>query len=192
MKPKPHVISSLFVYKQNDKPGYVVNNHLSRPAVASRLKRPTWKRDGQPQCFLFGLALNGVYMCPLCYQKGGSLLHCPSTLTGEIPGGTFLLHCPWSHLHQTLSGILPCKARTFLTWPLSVLSAAIIYPTYDTRLFYHRKNENANFFTHQSTLRLQILLKWNCGEWIRWEPLQNNPGTSEAALPRCIPAPPVW
>ena len=32
-------------------------------------------------CFLFGLASSGVYMCPVCYQTGGSLLHCPSTLT---------------------------------------------------------------------------------------------------------------
>ena len=27
--------------KQNDKPGYVLNGHLSNPAVASRLQRPT-------------------------------------------------------------------------------------------------------------------------------------------------------
>ena len=70
-------------------------------------------------CFLFGLASNGVYMCPVCYQTGGSLLHCPSTLTGKA-GGIFLLHCPWSHLRQTLSGILPCEARTFLSHGLSV------------------------------------------------------------------------
>ena len=50
-------------------------------------------------------------------------------LPGE-PGGLFLLHWPWSHLHRTLSGILPFEARTFLTWPLSVLSAATIYSTY--------------------------------------------------------------
>ena len=31
----------LFGDKQNDKPGYVENNHLSSPAVAGRLKRPT-------------------------------------------------------------------------------------------------------------------------------------------------------
>ena len=30
-------------------------------------------------------------------------------------GGIFLLHYPWSRLHRTLSGILPCEARTFLT-----------------------------------------------------------------------------
>ena len=34
-------------------------------------------------CFLFGLASNGVYMCPVCYQPGGSLLHCLSTLTSR-------------------------------------------------------------------------------------------------------------
>lgn len=32
-----------FVYmdKQNDKPGYVANNHLSRPDVAIRFEQPT-------------------------------------------------------------------------------------------------------------------------------------------------------
>ena len=33
---------------------------------------------------LSGLASNGVYICPCCYQQGGSLLHCPSTLTRII------------------------------------------------------------------------------------------------------------
>ena len=72
---------------------------------------------------LLGLASNGVYMCPRCYQQGGSLLHCPSTLTvrGQAAGGgTFLLHCPWSRLRQTLSGTLPCEARTFLSRGLAV------------------------------------------------------------------------
>ena len=45
-------------------------------------------------------------------------------------GGIFLLHFPWSRLHRTLSGILPCEARTFLTCGLSTLAAAIICPTY--------------------------------------------------------------
>ena len=71
-------------------------------------------------CFLFGLASDGVYICPVCCQTGGSLLHCPSTLTGSA-GGIFLLHCPWSRLRQTLSGILPCEARTFLSRSLSSL-----------------------------------------------------------------------
>ena len=74
-------------------------------------------------CFLFGLASNGVYICPACYQPGGSLLHCPSTLTCLLSqtGGIFLLHCPWSRLRQTLSGTLPFEARTFLSCILSVM-----------------------------------------------------------------------
>ena len=58
-----------------------LSDHLSRPSVARWLKRPTWKHDGQPYRFRFGLASNGVYMCPFCYHNGGSLLHCLSTLT---------------------------------------------------------------------------------------------------------------
>ena len=75
-------------------------------------------------------------MCPLCYQRGGSLLHCPSTLTKSeclcTPslGGTFLLHWPWSRLHRTLSGILPYEARTFLSCGLSTLAAAIVCLTF--------------------------------------------------------------
>ena len=48
--------------KQNDKPGYVVNDHLSRIAVAGNLKRPTSKQSGPDYRFLFGLASDGVYM----------------------------------------------------------------------------------------------------------------------------------
>ena len=33
--------------------------------------------------------------------------------------GISLLHFPWSHLHRTLSGTLPCEARTFLSLHLS-------------------------------------------------------------------------
>ena len=40
-------------------------------------------------CFLFGLASDGVYMCPSRYRKGGSLLHCHSTLTGQKPAVYF-------------------------------------------------------------------------------------------------------
>ena len=37
-----HQNRPLYESEQDDKPGYVVNGHLSRPAVASRLERPTW------------------------------------------------------------------------------------------------------------------------------------------------------
>ena len=96
-----------------------LDGHLSRTAVTSSLKRPTRKQTGS-LTFPVGLASDGVYMCPACYQPGGSLLHCLSTLTVKN-GGIFLLHCPGSRLHQTLSGILPCEARTFLSCSLAVL-----------------------------------------------------------------------
>lgn len=74
-----------------------------------------------------GRSLLSVWSCsgwglhsPSRYRDGGSLLHCHSTLTGKA-GGIFLLHSPWSHLRQTLSGIPPCEARTFLSHSLSVL-----------------------------------------------------------------------
>ena len=73
-----------------------------------------------PHTFPFGLASDGVYRDPCCYQQSGGLLHHLSTLTdGKSRSGIFLLHFPWSHLHRTLSGILPCEARTFLVWTLS-------------------------------------------------------------------------
>ena len=79
-----HKIFSEFLFCCTSKPISRVmslSDHLSRPSVAERLKRPTWKHDGPPYRFLLGLASNGVYMCPACYQDGGSLLHCLSTLT---------------------------------------------------------------------------------------------------------------
>ncbi len=97
------------------------------PAASSD---PPENRPGKPIVFIrscFGWGLHGFPR----YRRNGSLLHCLSTLTGlhtacrmqsEEPaqpflpfGGLFLLHWPWSHLHRTLSGILPCEARTFLT-----------------------------------------------------------------------------
>jgi len=38
-----------------------LNDHLSRPIVTNRFKRPTRERDGQPHGSLFGLASSGVY-----------------------------------------------------------------------------------------------------------------------------------
>ena len=47
--------------KQNDKPGYVVNDHLSWIVVADNLQRPTWEQAGQTYGSLSGLASDGVY-----------------------------------------------------------------------------------------------------------------------------------
>ena len=47
-------------------------------------------------------------------QAAGELLPRLSILTCANAGGIFLLHFPWSRLRRTLSGTLPCGARTFL------------------------------------------------------------------------------
>ena len=74
-------------------------------------------KDGQ-STFLFGLASDGVY------RAMSVTSHAVVSYTAFPPlpakaGGLFLLHFLGSHLHRTLSGILPCEARTFLTCCLS-------------------------------------------------------------------------
>ncbi len=95
-----------------------------------------------PHTFPFGLASDGVYRGPCCYQQSGGLLHHLSTLTdGKSRSGIFLLHFPWSHLHRTLSGILPCEARTFLTCCLSALQPRllILLLFYEISISYFRR-----------------------------------------------------
>ena len=70
-------------------------------------------------CFLFGLASNGVYMCPVCYQTGGSLLHCPSTLTASNAAVHFCCTVLGVASTGCYPASLPCEARTFLAWHLS-------------------------------------------------------------------------
>ena len=81
--------------------------------------------------FLFGLASDGVYMASSVTRETvvSYTAFPPLPENQRFPGGISLLHYPWSHLRRTLSGTLPCEARTFLTWPLSVLPAAITYLT---------------------------------------------------------------
>lgn len=49
-------------FGQSYKPGSVFGNHLSRLAIADKLKRPTY-REAAGNCLfpLFGLAPDGVY-----------------------------------------------------------------------------------------------------------------------------------
>ena len=67
---------------------------------------------GGPRKLLLGLASDGVYTASSV--TGRAVVS--YTAFSPLPfGGYFLLHYPGSHLHRTLSGILPCEARTFLT-----------------------------------------------------------------------------
>ena len=113
-----------------------LDDHLSGTAVAGRLERPTesWRATST---LCLGLASNGVCICPARCRAGGSLLRCHFTLT---PAGacavSFLLHFPWSRLRRTLSGILPCEARTFLSCGILSAAAAIICPARGYSFFY--------------------------------------------------------
>ena len=89
------------------------------PAVSSD---PPENESGKSICSLFGLASDGVYMATVVTNN----TVVSYTAFPPLPlksGGIFLLHYPWSHLHRTLSGILPYEARTFLTCQMA---AAII------------------------------------------------------------------
>ena len=129
--------------EQGCKPGSVEDDHLSRPSVAGRLKRPTRRQTGRLMpsvwsCFGWGLP------CLLHCCRSGSLLHCRFTLTGKKPAVCSLWRYPGSRLRRTLSGILPCEARTFLTAfrprdhpPCSV------FHIYHARAYFSRKDAGA-------------------------------------------------
>jgi hypothetical protein len=81
------------------------------------------------------LRMGFTYALPVTMQAVVSYTALPTLLCCALPreahsfSGIFLLHWPWSHLHRTLSGILPYEARTFLTYGLSALAGAIICST---------------------------------------------------------------
>ena len=56
------------------------------------------------------------------------------------------MHWPWSHLHRTLSGILPCEARTFLT---RINTAAITCPAYISILIPGSKGLSPHELAHK-------------------------------------------
>ena len=71
---------------KNKKASKTISRVMSWTFIYPVLLLPADSSD-QPEAWraaiplLFGLASDGVYICPVCYHPGGSLLHCPSTLT---------------------------------------------------------------------------------------------------------------
>lgn len=63
----------------------------------------------------YSVLLRMGFTCALSVTRKAVVSYTALPPLPEYSGGIFLLHCPWSHLHQTLSGILPYEARTFLT-----------------------------------------------------------------------------
>ena len=75
---------------------------------------PEGTDDGQPYGLLLGLASSGVYTASSVTREAVVSYTAIPPLPA-MRAVSFLLHFPWSRLHRTLSGTLPCEARTFLT-----------------------------------------------------------------------------
>ncbi len=101
--------------EQHYKPSSVLDGYLSGPNVATRLKRPTIKHDGQPYRLEFGLASSGVYMCLCCYQQSGELLPRLSTLTEETSAVYFC--CTGLGVTSTGRYPAPCPMKLGLSSP---------------------------------------------------------------------------
>ena len=83
----------------------------SLPTASSNLPGD---ETGRLMVSIFGLASDGVYNA--CYVTITAVVSYTALSPLLINSAVyFLLHWPWSHLHRTLSGILPYEARTFLT-----------------------------------------------------------------------------
>ena len=75
---------------------------------------PEGTDDGQPYVLLLGFASSGVYTAfPVTREAVVSYTAIPPL--PAMRAVSFLLHFPWGRPHRTLSGTLPCEARTFLT-----------------------------------------------------------------------------
>ncbi len=85
---------------------------LPLPAASSD---PPESRPGRPVAFCLVLLRMGFAYAPAVTSRAVVSYTALPTLPCKMRGGIFLLHFPWSRLHRTLSGILPCEARTFLT-----------------------------------------------------------------------------
>lgn len=99
------------------------------PATSSNLP----KAGGPRSALLFGLASDGVYICPLCYQKGGSLLHCPSNLTIIHQRMQMAVYFCCTILGVTSTGRYPasCPVKPGLSSPRKqIFRAAIVCSTY--------------------------------------------------------------
>ena len=117
---------------------------------------------------LFGLASDGVYICPCCYQQGGSLLHCPSTLTGPKPAVYFCC----TILGVTSTGRYPasCPVKPGLSSSAAFRSDSRDHLSY--LLIYHIKSyfayrgivlplRGSLLTTRENNCHPQTLLQWN-------------------------------
>ena len=106
---------STFLNSLAYKPGSVVNGHQSSLCVTAKLRNkvschPSRCAGQAPP----GVLLRIGFTADSCYHENGWALTSPfHPYRGS--GGIFLLHFPGGYPRPTLSAILSCEARTFLT-----------------------------------------------------------------------------
>ena len=87
------------------------------------------KHGGQPYRF-FSVLLRMGLACAFPVTGEAVVSYTAFPPLPADAGGLFLLRYPEGFPCRTLSGILPCEARTFLSRPLSVLTAAAACPAH--------------------------------------------------------------
>ena len=166
---KSYQIDSFFYCKSDYKPGYVIDDHLSRSNVTIRLKRPTRDRRAT-LCLMFGLASNGVYICPACYHPGGSLLHCLSTLTTKV---AVYFCCTFLGVPSTRHYLASCSMKPGLSSPATFRLCSRDHPS-------NLQNRTISFtqyfvkFINQSIHHQQTLLPTNLSVFFLLRFLKNN------------------
>ena len=101
-----------------NKPGFVVDNHSSRPEIARRLKRSTRSQRGPRHKRAYLILLRVEFTLQPTVTSGPvrsyRTLSALPVLANEPSAVFSLLHLSSVYTAQTLSGTLPCGARTFL------------------------------------------------------------------------------
>ena len=116
--------------------------------------------DGPPYVsFAVLLRMGFTYAPPVTGRAVVSCTALPPLPAGCVPmaqsrhGGSFLLHCPWSHLRRTLSGILPCEARTFLSRTLSSVRQRPSVPLTNSGLYHMERIMSCQLIDQSTRLR---------------------------------------
>jgi len=94
-----------------------VDNHSSGPEVAFRPQATNPKTARATPWFSYLVLLRVGFTLPSALPRPRCALTAPFHPYRPRPAVYFLLHWPWARAPQTLSGTLPCGARTFLQFP---------------------------------------------------------------------------
>ena len=118
------------------------------------LSDPPENMTGSHIRFLFGLASDGVYICPGRYRPGGSLLHCPSTLTRQ----SLAVHFCCTVLGVTSTGRYPasCPVKPGLSSPAVFRHLQPRSPVLHLKMLFHYNTVSSKVQAVKFTVFLYI------------------------------------